>query len=81
MPYNAPSPNYSADIDKIKAESVDVDPVDFEIETGLIESPRANHVCTVKGKIMSCRTPDLVIQYNAVMTFKGWLKQSAVATP
>ena len=80
LPYNAPSPNYSADIDKITAKSVDIDPVDFEVETGLIESARTNHACTVKGKILSCRTPDLMIQYNAVMTFKGWLKQSVGAT-
>jgi Serine dehydrogenase proteinase len=78
LPVNAGSPgNFSATIpDVTNASSTKIDPVDFEIKEALVESARMSHTGLTRGKILSCRTPNLVIHYNAIPTFQGWVKEA-----
>ena len=69
--------NFSSTIPDVKAHAaVSVNPVDFEFKTAIVESSRQAHECLTRGKILSCRTPDMVIQFNAVPTFSGWRETS-----
>src|SRR5208337_4200559 len=74
LPVNAGLvPQVQGNIDEVvKAAAITIDPVDFECKMGLVESSRMAHVCTSNGKILACRTPDLVLQYSVVSTFSGW---------
>ena len=49
-----------------------IEPVDFEITNALVESSRLAFSHITKGKILSCRTPDLMIKYNRVHTSVEW---------
>lgn len=65
--------HYQTTVDDIKkAVKETVEPVDFEIKNAIVESSRMGHVNSMRGKILACRNPDLMIQYNAVATFSGW---------
>ena len=71
LPMNAPTPMVNADLTAVQGVAK-VDPVPFELLEALIESPRLAWSRKVKGMILSCRTPDLAIQLNALQTFSGW---------
>jgi len=67
------SAHYSTTIkDAMDATKVFVDPVDFEYTNAVVESSRAAFVNVSKGKILSCRTPDLMITYNRLLTSVTW---------
>jgi hypothetical protein len=51
---------------------VNIDSVDFEIITTVMESRRLASMETLRGKILACRMPDLNIRVNAVTTKAGW---------
>ncbi len=53
-----------------------VDPVDIEYQSALVESKRMGHWYNTKAKILACRMPDLMIQYNMVTIFRGWEKRN-----
>lgn len=74
LPINAPSPTYSqTDLQTVQtAANVGVDPVAFEHVDAMIESGRLAYRGVTKGKILACRTPDLNIQYNSIIYFRGW---------
>lgn len=56
------------------ALQVKVDPVDFEYTTAVVESSRVAYSNVIRGKILSCRHPDLMIRYNRVVTSREWEK-------
>lgn len=67
------SAHYSTSIkDVMDASKVTVNPVDFEYTNALVESSRKAYANVSKGKILSCRTPDLMIRYNRVLTSVAW---------
>jgi hypothetical protein len=49
-----------------------VNPVDFEYINAVVESSRVGFANTSKGKILSCRTPDLTITMNRLLTSVVW---------
>lgn len=56
----------------IEVSSVTIDPVDFEYVAAVMESTRLASKHVLRGKIVSCRMPDLNIQINAINTSAGW---------
>ncbi len=52
-----------------------INPVDFECKLALVESARMAHTSLVKGKILACRTPDMVVQWSVLTTSREWEKQ------
>jgi hypothetical protein len=54
------------------AKNNKVNPVDFEYINAVVESSRVGFVNTSKGKILSCRTPDLTITINRLLTSVSW---------
>lgn len=67
------SGSYQTTIDQAKAAAQDqINPVDFEQVTALVESERIAHQNIAKGKILSCRMPDLMIRYNRIYTSITW---------
>jgi Serine dehydrogenase proteinase len=57
------------------AANVAINPVDFEHINAVVESSRAAYAHVTKGKILSCRNPDLVLHYNRVVMSDEWEKQ------
>jgi hypothetical protein len=53
-----------------------VNPVDFEHITAMVESSREGYANIAKGKILACRTPDLVIRSNRILSSLEWTKTS-----
>ncbi len=49
-----------------------INPVDFEHTNALVESSRLAFSNVSRGKILACRTPDLMIKYNRVFTSVEW---------
>jgi hypothetical protein len=75
MPSNAPNANYfQSSIDDVKKAGVDINPVDFETVDAIIESSRLAYRGVTQGKILASRQPDLILQFNALVTFNGWKK-------
>lgn len=73
LPGNAPSPNHlSSDIPALMTATKDVQPVDTQFVTALIESKRLCHNSEVKGKILAYRQPDLLIRHNVIISSKSW---------
>jgi hypothetical protein len=58
-----------------------INPVDFEHTNALVESSRIAFSNVTKGKILACRTPDLVIKYNRVITSLEWGKTPKQEVP
>jgi hypothetical protein len=56
------------------AVTVRVDPVDFDYSTAMVESSRIGYSNVTRGKILSCRNPDLMIRFNRVVTSREWEK-------
>ena len=52
--------------------SLQISPVDFEQVVAVMESSRLANRSVFRGKILSCRLPDLNIQYNVIATYRGW---------
>lgn len=70
------SAHYNTSInDVMKHATETVNPVDFEYVNALVESSRTGYRNVTKGKILACRTPDLMIRYNRIVTFLEWEKQ------
>jgi Serine dehydrogenase proteinase len=75
LPGNASGPTYfQAEIDAIKKELQDVKPVDFQIVDAILESERLCFRGVTKGKIIASRLPELNIQFNQLVTYRGWEK-------
>ena len=73
MAASAVASSYQTTLTDIYSNVADeVNPVDFEIKTAIVESTREAACCINRGKILACRTPDLMIRYNAITTFSGW---------
>jgi hypothetical protein len=56
------------------ALTVRIDPVDFEYSTAMVESSRVAYSNVIRGKILSCRNPDLMIRFNRVVASREWEK-------
>lgn len=73
IPSNATSgAHYNTSIDDVMKHVETVNPVDFEHTNALVESSRTGSKNVTKGKILSCRTPDLMIKYNRVVVSQEW---------
>lgn len=55
-----------------------IKPVDFECKLAIVESARMAHTSFTKGKILACRTPDMVVQWSVLTTSREWEKQGNV---
>jgi hypothetical protein len=66
--------HYNTNIAEVMAatDATKVNPVDFEYINAVVESSRVGFVNTSKGKILSCRTPDLTITMNRLLTSVVW---------
>lgn len=62
--------------DVTAAATVTVNPVDYEHINAVVESSRVAYAHITKGKILSCRNPDLGIHYNRVIMSDEWGKQT-----
>jgi hypothetical protein len=60
--------------DLVTAVQVTIDPVDFNYDTAMVESSRAAYSNVTRGKILSCRNPDLMIRFNRIVTSREWEK-------
>jgi hypothetical protein len=73
LPGNAPGPTYlQSDLEELGKRKVDVSPVDFAHTDAIIESPRLGFQGITRGKILATRMPDLDLNYNCVVSFRGW---------
>lgn len=69
------SAHFSTTIDDVlKASEKKIHPVDYEYTGAIVESSRMASAHLTRGKILSCRTPDLLIHYNVVRTSNAWEK-------
>ncbi|MGA2569310.1 MAG: hypothetical protein ABSF23_02210 [Terracidiphilus sp.] len=50
----------------------EINPVDYDYTDAIVESSRCAFAHTVKGKILSHRTPDLQIRYNVLVKSSAW---------
>jgi len=79
----SPSAHFQTTInDVIDKSKPTIDPVDFEFTSAIVESTRTGYAHVTRGKILSCRNPDLMIKYNTVTKSREWeqlQKQQAVA--
>ncbi|HEV7674235.1 MAG TPA: hypothetical protein VGQ12_06875 [Candidatus Angelobacter sp.] len=58
--------------DVIKHATQTIDPVDFEYVNAVVESSRGAYNNVHRGKILSCRNIDLMINYNRIITSREW---------
>jgi Serine dehydrogenase proteinase len=76
MPAEGTNTHFQQSIKDVKDNLSDsVNPVDFEVQLAIVESSKLAHTSMARGKILSCRTPNMVIQWNALTTFRGWKKE------
>lgn len=69
------SQHWNTSLDDLqKALTVKIDPVDFQYPTAMVESSREAYSNIIKGKILACRNPDLMIRYNRVVSSREWEK-------
>ncbi|MFY9906249.1 MAG: hypothetical protein WAK62_13935 [Terriglobales bacterium] len=74
------SAHYNTSIADVMSHSkTRVNPVDFELINAFVESGRLAFCNVTRGKILCCRTPDLVIKYNRVITSVEWETANAKA--
>ena len=67
------TPNYSTSLDDVQKHTAEnIEPVDFEWTAAIMDSPRFGCAHTIRGKILACRLPDLVIRHNIVPTSRTW---------
>jgi hypothetical protein len=70
---NEPSTHWNTSLaDLMAAANVQINPVDFEFTTAMVESSRLGFVNVTRGKILSCRNADMVIKYNRVVASREW---------
>jgi hypothetical protein len=70
------SAHWNTSLDDLKkASTVTINPVDFEYMTAMVESSREAYSNITRGKILSCRNPDLMIHFNRVVTSREWEKE------
>lgn len=70
------SSNFQTGLKDVKDLSkTTVEPVDFETVNAVVESSRVAHKHVSKGKILSCRNPDLMIRYNMIVSSRSWEPQ------
>lgn len=67
--------------DVIQAITAKIDPVDFEFTTALVESGRLADAYVTKGKILACRKPDLMINFNVVTLSRAWENAQKTVKP
>jgi hypothetical protein len=73
LPINAPGPSYfQANLQEVTDATVNIDPVSYENTHAVMESSRLASRSVEKGKILACRQPDLNLQFNVIVTFRGW---------
>jgi hypothetical protein len=58
--------------DVVATATTKINPVDFEVKDAIVESSRAAYAHVNKGKILSHRTPDLVIRYHMIIKSSLW---------
>lgn len=64
---------YQTSIDDIiKNSKAKIDPVNFEYTNANVESSRVGFSQMTKGKILSCRMPDMIIRHNTITTQRKW---------
>jgi hypothetical protein len=69
--------HYNTNLNDIMTHSpTTVNPVDFEHTNGIVESSRLAFRNITRGKILACRTPDLMIKYNRVYSSVEWEKHA-----
>jgi Serine dehydrogenase proteinase len=56
------------------ASQTKINPIDFQLMTAIVESSRTAYSNVIRGKILACRNPDLMIKYNRVITSRDWEK-------
>jgi hypothetical protein len=75
LPCNAPQPtNFQSNMTEVQGAATRVEAIDYEQICGVIESCRLANRSTTKGRILACRMPDLKIQFNVLVSFRGWEK-------
>jgi hypothetical protein len=57
-----------------------IQPVDFEYVSAIVESRKAASAHVTRGKILSCRNPNLMINYSQVVVSQAWEKVRVAAT-
>jgi hypothetical protein len=71
LPANALGPHVQAELNGFTSTAA-VPPVDYETVDAIMESPRLGHRGITKGKILASRLPDLNLQFNVLVSFRGW---------
>jgi ATP-dependent protease ClpP protease subunit len=67
------SAHYSTTIaDLVAASTIQINPVDFEHTNALVESSRLAFANITRGKILGCRTPDMMVNYNRIIASVEW---------
>lgn len=62
-------------IDELIQKSVPtIEPIDFKYVSAVVESKRTASAHITRGKILSCRNPNLVIHYSQVAVSQAWEK-------
>jgi Serine dehydrogenase proteinase len=61
----------------IKKSTPTIEPIDFELVSAIVESRRTASAHVTRGKILSCRNPNLVIHYSQVAVSQAWEKVRA----
>lgn len=56
----------------LRSSIVNIQPIDFELITAIMESTRAASREQAKGKILCCRMPDLNFRWSVAVTKAGW---------
>jgi hypothetical protein len=65
--------SYQNTVSDIKAVATSsVKPVDFEFTYTIVESTRSSQAQVAKGKLLACRNPDLMINWNMLITSRDW---------
>lgn len=71
------SAHYNTTIaDVMNHSKTTVNPVSFEHSNALVESSLLAFRNVTRGKILACRTPDLMIKYNRIVTSLEWEQES-----
>jgi hypothetical protein len=63
-----------ADLGQISKTENRIDPIDFEHVDALMESQRIAYKGFTKGKIIAARMPDLNLNFNYLISSRGWTK-------
>jgi hypothetical protein len=74
------TPHYSTSLDDVaKHTTLNIEPVDFQYIGAIVESSRLASAHITRGKILACRMPDLMINWNLVTTSKIWEKSKGMS--